>query len=127
MHSTPTQRAVRLIILSIGFALFIIIAIRSGGQASNPQLVKDKPLLAGISRVVGVLPQAARAEADIEQLSPGGAAEAQAVSHATDAAAYEERAVVPATHPHAELSNSVSKAKKTATDAVPTAGRGEQL
>lgn len=127
MHFTAAQRALRLIVFSIGFVLFIVIAIRSGGQASKPQLVKGKPLLAGISHVVGVLPQAAVAGTDVGQLSADSIAETQTAANLTDTTVPQAHSSVPVAHTHAELPEGLSKVKKAAATTVPTVGRDGQL
>ena len=47
MQQKPVQRTIRLIILSVGFVLFVMLAFRSASQISDPRFIKGKPFLFG--------------------------------------------------------------------------------
>lgn len=45
MHQNPVQRTVRFIILSVGFVLFVLLAVRSAAQVSDPRFLRGNPFL----------------------------------------------------------------------------------
>ena len=45
MQQNPVQRTVRVIILSVGFVLFVLLAVRSASQISDPRFIRGNPFL----------------------------------------------------------------------------------
>jgi len=53
MQQDPVQRTIRLIILSVGFVLFVMLAFRSASHVSDPQFIKGKPFLFATTKLPG--------------------------------------------------------------------------
>ena len=45
MQPNPVQRTVRIILFSVGFVLFVLVAFRSAAHISDPRFIKGKPFL----------------------------------------------------------------------------------